>query len=211
MPAHAKEAPKAPPPSSRPPAPPPSPSPSPQPAKGLQPAPAPSPQPPRKPPPKAPPLPEVPRRVRGGAPLPASGPPVDLPPEPPKWRDLPGDPVERAKCREEVRGEARVLLAVLDALAIVAPPHRPLSGEADAHGIFEPTSEKGTIQAPLEETIWRYAGQIDPAWLLLGALALVAAGRAVEVRATRGGAFAAAASSAGVPVAPPPEPAKGAA
>jgi hypothetical protein len=208
MPAHAKEAPKAPPQSSRPPSPTPPPSPSPPPAKGLQAAPLASPPPPRKPPPKAPPLPEVPRRVRGGAPLPGSGPPVELPPEPSKWRDLPGDPVERAKCREEVRGEARVVLAVLDAIALTAPPHRPLSGEADAHGIFEPTSEKGTIQGPLEETIWRYAGQIDPAWLLLGALALVAAGRAIEVRATRG-AFAAAASSAGVPGTTPPEPAKG--
>lgn len=88
-----------------------------------------------------------------------------------KYRDLPLEEGARAKARASVSSEAATLLAILSGVAEAFPPHRPLGD-----------TERGMIEIPLQETLYKYGGNLDPAVSLAIALGTVAFIRWQEVR-----------------------------
>lgn len=116
----------------------------------------------RLPPPPPPDLPRPPERKKASKAAAVEQPPA-APPS--KWRDLPQDPIERARCRASVSGEAQGLLAIINGLMQKAPPHLPMQDW-----------ERETLTVPLEEVVYKYGANIDPLVSLAiaaGSIALV--------------------------------------
>lgn len=147
----------------------PSPQPSPQPSPPPQ-APQPSPPPQARtfravappPPPSVPKPPPRQRPIVRREATPAPGP--EAPPS--RWRELSADPDERKRQRASVSGECDALLAMADGLAQAFPPKAPLRDY-----------ERAMLETPLQETIYKYGGNVDPAVSLA-----IAAGAIVFMR-----------------------------
>ncbi|BDG07611.1 hypothetical protein [Anaeromyxobacter paludicola] len=67
-----------------------------------------------------------------------------------------------------MRSEADFVFGLLDVAAARLPPHQPLSAE-----------EKTSIRTPLEETIYKYGGNMDPAVALAIGLTMIGVNRYV--------------------------------
>jgi hypothetical protein len=71
---------------------------------------------------------------------------------PSKWRELSQIPEERSEQRKSVAGEADALLAMLDGAVQQIPPGKPLQ-----------PGERAMLETPLQETIYKYGANVDPA------------------------------------------------
>lgn len=87
-------------------------------------------------------------------------------------RELPADPVERAKALESVKGEVEFILTIADVAASRLPPHRALSAD-----------ERTALSGPLAAVVWKYNADIPPEFQLIAAVAIVALGRYAEIKA----------------------------
>lgn len=96
-----------------------------------------------------PPPRRAPAAPRGPEPAQATAPTA---PAPSRWRQLSADPEERAAQRKSVSGEAAALIEMLDGVVQGVPPGTPLADW-----------EKGAITPPLEEVIYKYGANVDPA------------------------------------------------
>lgn len=105
------------------------------------------------PPPPPASLPKAPSRARAvRSPAPVEPPPAPGAPAPSKWRELSTDPEERAKQRKLVSAEAESLIEMASGVASAFPPKRPLD-----------EMERAMITVPLEETLFKYGLNLDPA------------------------------------------------
>lgn len=71
-----------------------------------------------------------------------------------------------------MRGEAEGLIEILSGLAASLPPKRPLDD-----------AERAMLRVPMEETLYKYGMNVDPALSLAIAVSMIAFTRWREVRA----------------------------